>query len=131
MTKVPQALKMWFIIHFAVDYFFGIPLLIAPFWTLDLLGYTIVEPLLARLVGAALLGIGGISLLAKDYSKETYRALLSLKIIWSLAAIVGITLSIFQGSPPFTFVILILFASFSGLWMWWRSKLQEQTNEQF
>lgn len=30
MKKVPKSLKNWFIVHFIIDYIFGIPLLIFP-----------------------------------------------------------------------------------------------------
>ena len=120
---VPKYLRTWFLIHFFVDYLFGIPLLIAPVWALTLFGWQYVDPATSRLVGAALLGIGGESLLARNTSIETFKAMLNLKIIWSLAAIYGITASIIQGAPPMGFVFLAIFAVFSAIWIYYRVKL--------
>jgi hypothetical protein len=73
------------------------------------------------LVGAALLGIGGESLLGWNNPIEAYRAMLNLKIIWSLAAIFGIILTlIYNGGPLMTYVVLLLFAVFSGIWIYYR-----------
>jgi thiol:disulfide interchange protein len=114
MKKVPNSLRIWFIIHFIADIIFGIPLLITPYWFLNLLGYT-VEPLTARLVGAALIGIGGTSLLIKDKSLEQFKALLTLKVVWSLSAIFGIILTLTEQTPKFTWLILITFVIFSSI----------------
>ena len=125
MTKastVPSSLKIWFIIHFAADYVFGIPLLFAPKWTLDVFGFQAAELLTARLVGAALIGIGGISFFAREKSADVYRSLLLLKILWSFAAIIGIVLTLIEGAPKTTFIFLMIFALFSGLWLhYWKA----------
>src|SRR3989344_4444090 len=122
MKKVPNSLRIWFIVHFIADIIFGIPLLIAPYWFLGLFGYT-VEPLTARLVGAALIGIGGTSLLIKDKSLEQFNALLTLKVIWSLSAIIGIILTLTEQTPKFTWVVLITFIIFSSTWIYYKRKL--------
>lgn len=122
---VPQSLRFWFVIHFVLDFIFAIPLLIAPVWLLTLFGFETADPFTARLVGAALLGIGGESLLGWNGTIEAFRAMLNLKIIWSLAAIVGIILTlVITGGPLMAYVILLLFAAFSGLWMYYRFLLR-------
>lgn len=122
---VPQSLRLWFVIHFVFDFILGVPLLIAPIWFLTLFGFENPDPFTARLVGAALLGIGGESLLGWNGPIEAFRAMLNLKIIWSLAAIFGIILTlIFNGGPLMTYMVLLLFAVFSGLWMYYRFLLR-------
>ena len=122
---VPQSLRLWFVIHFVFDFIFGVPLLIAPIWFLTLFGFENPDPFTARLVGAALLGIGGESLLGWNGPIEAFRAMLNLKIIWSLAAIFGIILTlIFNDAPLVTYIVLLLFAVFSGLWMYYRFLLR-------
>lgn len=69
---VPGSLRVWFVIHFAVDMLFAIPLLFFPEFLLPLLGWKVVDPITSRLVGAALLGIGGESLLGRNASKEVF-----------------------------------------------------------
>src|SRR3989344_381070 len=120
-----SSLKTWFIIHFIVDYLFGIPLLFAPQWTLTLFGFQTAELLTPRLVGAALIGIGGISLIARNESKEVYRSLLLLKILWSISAIIAIVLTLTEEAPASAWVILTIFVFFSGLWCYyWKTTNQ-------
>jgi hypothetical protein len=120
---MPKFLKSWFILHFVVDYIFGIPLLVAPVWFLTMFEFTSTDPLTGRLVGAALLGIGGESLLMRNAGLNTYKEMLNLKIIWSLSAILGIGISIVQGAPPITYIILGIFSLFSTTWIFYRLKI--------
>ena len=125
MPSVPYSLRVWFVIHFIVDVIFAIPLLFFPVFTLNLLGFPLVEPVTARLVGAALLGIGGASLITQCAGKESFRSLLTLKIIWSLGAITGLLLSIYERvAPGSTWLFLGLFALFSGVWIYYYKKLE-------
>ncbi len=120
--SVPASLRVWFVIHFIIDFIFGIPLLFFPAQILRFAGWPAIDVFSARLVGAALLGIGGISLLARNAERETYRNLLGLKIIWSVSAIVGIILSL-PGYPLFGWLALILFAVFSIIWIYYRLRI--------
>ncbi len=91
---VSSSLRVWFVIHFVVDFLFGLPLLFAPGLVLELFGFPLGELLTARLVGAALLGIGGVSFLVRNESAAVFRSLLKLKVIWSLSSIVGILMTL-------------------------------------
>ena len=121
--KVPGSLRVWFVIHFAVDMLFAIPLLFFPEILLSLLGWKVVDPITSRLVGAALLGIGGESLLGRNASKEVFLAMLNLKILWAVGAVLGIALGIAAGGPPLAWALLAVFATFLGIWIYYRSKL--------
>ena len=122
---VPRSLRFWFVVHFVIDFIFAIPLLIAPVWFLTIFGFENPDPFTARLVGAALLGIGGESLLGWEGSIDAFRAMLNLKIIWSLAAIGGIMLTLItHDGPLMAYAILLIFAGFSGLWMYYRFLLR-------
>jgi len=57
-TSVPSALRRWFVVHFVADLIFAIPLVVAPVATLRAIGWTTVDPVAPRLVGAALTAIG-------------------------------------------------------------------------
>lgn len=115
--EVPPSLRLWFLIHAAVDLVAGLPLLIAPGFFLSHLGWTHVDPATSRVVGAALLGIGGQSFLMRDEGVEAYRAMLGLKVIWSLAAALGLLVAIGAGAPPATWAFLCIFIAFSGVWV--------------
>jgi len=122
--QVPGSLRVWFEIHFAVDMLFAIPLLFFPEILLPLLGWTVVDPITSRLVGAALLGIGGESLLGRNASKEVFLAMLNLKILWAAGAVIGIALGIAAGGPPLAWALLVIFTLFLGVWGYYRNKLR-------
>ena len=122
--QVPFCLRVWFVIHFVVDVIFAIPLLFFPVFTLKLFGFSLVEPVTARLVGAALLGIGGSSLIIQSAGKESFCSLLILKIIWSLGAILGLVLSMYERVAPDTALFFLgLFGFFLAVWVYYYKKL--------
>lgn len=127
LKHVPQSLRIWFVIHFAVDMLFAIPLLFFPEFIMVQLGWIVVDPITSRLVGAALLGIGVESLLGRNASREVFLALLNLKIIWALGAVLGIGLGIRAGGPPAAWLFLVIFAIFLGVWVYYRYKLRVRT----
>jgi len=46
-----QSFRLWFVVHFVVDYRFGLPLAVAPEFAQNLFRPPIVDPMTARLVG--------------------------------------------------------------------------------
>ena len=114
---VPSSLRSWFVVHFALDLAFALPLFLAPQWTLTFLGWRTVDPIATRLVAAALFGIGIQSLLGRNENAATFRALLNLKIIWSATATLGIIWSQLEGGPPLGWAFGAIFAAFSVLWV--------------
>ena len=117
--QVPSALRTWFLVHFVVDLLFALPLFLIPKQFLEFFGI-LADPMLARVVGAALLAIGGASLLAYKRDVEAYDVLLTLKIIWSVSAILGIAISLYKGAPKSGVLFLGLFAVFAGLWIYYK-----------
>ena len=124
MATVPTSLRRWFVVHFAADLLFAVPLVLAPGATLRALGWTTVDPVAPRLVGAALAGIGIESLLVRNDSADAFRTMLRLKCIWSGVAVLGLALSILQGAPPITWVLLAIFVGFGVLWNYYRIRLR-------
>jgi hypothetical protein len=125
IMEIPVSLRRWFVAHALVDVAFGIPLLVTPTRFLHALGWTVVDPSSARLVGAALLAIGGQSYLGRHEGTDIYRAMLNLKIIWSAAAIVGLVVSIGDGAPAVCWAILSLFVAFFGVWIHHRIRIKQ------
>jgi len=103
---------------------FGIPLLFFPQLLLSLLGWTTYDPLTSRLVGAALMGIGIESLLGRNASAETFRAMLNLKVIWASSALFAIGAGIAEGASPMAWAFLGIFAVFWAVWVYYRMKLK-------
>lgn len=125
--SVPQSLRIWFVIHFVLDFLFAIPLMIAPIYSLRLFGWQTIDPIATRIVAAALFGIGFASLLGRNADVETYKEMLNLKIIWSFSAVIGILLSLLQdsqGKPPVVLALLVIFMTFNLLWVYWMFRLR-------
>lgn len=121
---IPRSLRLWFLAHFVVDYMVAVPLFVFPVQSLFLLGFSPVDPLATRLVAAALLAIGGVSLGVKNSGPEAFKILLNLKIIWSGAALLAIALTAFEGKvrAPAVAVIFSIFAIFFCVWVYYRLK---------
>jgi len=115
--QVPPSLRTWFVVHAAVDLLAAVPLLLVPDLVLRRLGWTCVDPVATRLVGAALLGIGGQSFFIRGAGVEAFRALLGLKVIWSLAACLALLAAIGAGAPPAAWAFLCTFIVFAGVWV--------------
>ena len=121
---IPSTLRTWFIIHFFADVIFGLPLLFAPNIFLPFFGWTTYDPVTSRLVGAALMGIGIESLLGRNASIETYRAMLNLKVIWASSALFGIGLGIAEGAPASAWLFFFIFAIFWMVWLYYWLRLR-------
>lgn len=125
--SVPKALRIAFIVHFVADVVFAIPLFILPVKFLDFLGWQNADPVVARLVAAALFGIGIESLIGRNASKESFKSMLNLKIIWSSAAIAGFVLSLitYESARIFiVWVLIVVFVVFNLLWVYWRVRMR-------
>lgn len=128
-TKIPQSLKNWFIVHFIADSLFAVPLFLAPVFLLNQLGWKTIDPLMARMVAAALFGIGIESLLCIKLKKDAFIAMLNLKIIWSFAAMAGFIIGLIKGSfgvPLVGITLLVIFGLFNFLWIYWRLFFKKQ-----
>jgi len=124
---VPSSLRKWFIVHFIADITFAFPMFVFPVAFLSFLGWQQVDPITSRMVAAALFGIGIESLLSRNSSRESFQTMLSLKIIWSSAAIIGVAMGLLSGLFTIAAVgisILIIFILFNILWTYWFIQLK-------
>ncbi|HDN05314.1 MAG TPA: hypothetical protein ENF27_05185 [Chloroflexi bacterium] len=124
-TIIPTGLKTWFVIHFVADMLFAIPLIFFPEVIMPWFGWGAIDPVMPRLVGAALLGIGGESLFSRNASRDAFKSLLRLKIIWASGAILALGLGIVKGAPPAAWGFLAMFVGFLGIWVFYRIKLTD------
>ncbi len=125
---VPNNLRTWFIIHFCVDIVAGLPLLLFPQWVAEQFHFNLGEPFIARLVAAAFLAIGTTSLLRRNDSMESYRAMLTLKILWSSLALFGLFLSLAQGASSAVYGPIGIFAVCWALWVYYFVKIKKTTD---
>ena len=113
-------------IHFFVDILVAVPLFFTPKLVLSLVGFENHNVVLARIIAAALMGIGIESFLGRKASKESFLGMLRLKIIWSSFAILGLLISLLNreiylitgGLLVGTFII------FNFVWFYWFFKLK-------
>jgi hypothetical protein len=115
--ELPRPLRTAFLANAAVHVLAALPLLAAPTSTLQRLGWTAVDPVSARLVGAALLAIGGAAFFARDAGAEVTRALLRLNLLWSSAAAFALFAGIAAGAPPAAWAFLSIFIVMTGVWL--------------
>lgn len=120
---VPDSLRKMFVLHFAADMLFALPLFFAPEAFLGALGWTCVDPIATRICAGALFGIGIQSFLARNATADAFREMLGLKVIWSSTCTVGIVWSVLQGGPPMGWAFAGVFAVFCGIWSAYRIKL--------
>ncbi len=121
---IPPSLRTWFIIHFALDLLFAIPLFVAPRFVLELSGWSSVDPVAARLVAAALFGIGIQSFIGRNEGPEAFKAMLNLKVIWSASATLGIFISLLEGAPILAWLLLAIFLAFNLVWTYFAIALR-------
>lgn len=122
--QVPNGLRAWFVIHFVVDVLFAIPLLFFPQALLNLFGWGTYDPIMTRLVGAALMGIGVESLLGRNADADTFRGMLNLKVIWASGALFAFAVGIAEGAAPIAWGLMGIFAVFWCVWVYFRVKLK-------
>jgi hypothetical protein len=115
--EVPRTLRTWFIVDAVVDAGVALPLLAAPELVLHRLGWSCVDPVSARLVGAAMLAMAGQSFFGRDASVDVYRSSLRLKVLWTLAGAVSLFVAIGAGAPPAAWAFLSMFIAFAGVWL--------------
>lgn len=127
MSEVPVALRRWFVLHFVADWLFAVPLFFAPEAFLTLLGWPQVDQFAARGVAAALFGIGTQSLLDRNAGVESFRTMLSLKIIWATFCSVGFLWGCLTNGFPMAWAVFAVFAGFDLVWIYWYRRLRAQT----
>ena len=126
-SDVPKGVKIWFIIHFLVDYLIAIPLFIIPEALLEFIGWERIDPLTTRLVAAALFGIGGVSFFERNEKVHAYVSMLKIKLIWSSMSIVGILVSYILYPSYYTYwvwIMLGIFLVFAIVWAYWLDVLK-------
>ena len=107
MVEAPSALRRWFVFYFAVDWAVGVPLLVAPEILLRFFGWHEIDPIATRLFG----------------SVNEFRAMLNLKLIWAAAAAIALGIGVLAGGPALTWLGLVVFVGFLGVWLYWRIRI--------
>ena len=110
-----KSLKYTFLIHVVVSLIFGAALLLAPGRTLGLFGWAPIDPLISRLLGAALLALAWSSYRGWGaISYEQISVLVEMEVIFTVFGSVGLLRHLLKAWYPwyvwFVFTVLIVFA---------------------
>ena len=110
-----KSLKYTFLIHVAVSLIFGAALLLAPGRFLGLFGWAPIDPLISRLLGAALLALAWSSYRGWGGSSyEQVSVLVEMEVIFTLFGSVGMLRHLLKSWYPwyvwFVFSVLVVFA---------------------
>ncbi len=112
------ALKYTFLIHLLVAVLFGLPLLLFPGQFLGVFGWAPVDPLLSRVLGAALLAHAWSSFRAvRGSTPAPVAILIEIQIVFTVLAGVGFLRHLMVGNYPLmVWLVFLLFAVFALAW---------------
>jgi hypothetical protein len=114
-----KSLKYTFGIHAIVSLIFGAALLLAPGRTLGLFGWSPVDPLMSRGLGAALLGLAWGSFRAWQATERKQVAILvEAEAVFCVLACVGLLRHVLAFAYPwYVWGITVIFAAFAIAWI--------------
>jgi type III secretory pathway component EscV len=110
------SVERWFVIDFIGNVAAALVLLLLPEKVLPLLGWTAVDSIMPRLLGAALMGGGVYSFLNRDeFGEEVYQRL-GVKLVSLATAGLGLGLGLGHGAPA---VVYALLAAVLAAFLFW------------
>jgi hypothetical protein len=115
-----QSLRYTFLVHAVVALLFGLPLLVAPGRFLDLFGWLPIDPIMSRMYGAALLGLGWGSYRGwRAAARSDVEILVQVEAVFTVLAVLGIVRHLLGGSWPwYVWMIFIVFLLFAIAWIY-------------
>jgi hypothetical protein len=113
-----RGLRMLFLVHMAVALVFGVPLLLIPGRMLQWLNWAPIDPVVSRVLGAALLALGWSSFRGWQLmGKRDVRLLVEMEAAFTGLACVGMGRHLFFASYPlFPWLVFALFLLFFLAW---------------
>jgi len=85
-----KALKVMLLVHVVLAVVFGVPLLLAPGRLLTVLGWAPIDPILSRILGAALLALGWMHFRTWQADLAEARTVLEMEVAFAGLACVGL-----------------------------------------
>ena len=117
MKVITPGLRVTFLVHLIAALIFGLGYLLIPDMFANITGLKMlgVEPMLYRLIGAAILGYGMSSYLAYRETEWLHvRIVVAAEIVWTwLATVIELWAILFLGLPLVTGLNLIIMAAFA------------------
>ena len=114
-----KALKYTFLVHAVVAILVGVPLLVAPGRFLGFFGWKPIDPLLSRVLGAALLGLAWSSLRGfRATERAQVVSLIEMEAIFCILACVGLLRHLLvAGYPLMVWTVFAVLAIFAIAWI--------------
>ena len=111
-------LKITLIIHIVLAVLFGLPLLAAPGRFLGLFAWAPIDPLLSRVLGAALIGLGWLNFCAlRQNSRAAAQPVIEAGLLFNGLAVAGLVRNMAGSSWPWVvWSLLGLFTVLTILW---------------
>lgn len=116
-----KGLKTTFLVHAVVALVAGAPLLIVPGGMLTRLGWAPIDPLVSRVLGAALLGLAWSSFRGwRATERAQVSILVEMEAVFTVLACVGLLRHLLVGGwPVVPWLALAVFAAFAVAWIYW------------
>mgnify|MGYP001028052947 FL=1 len=113
-----KLLKVTLLVHIVLAVGLGLPLLAAPGRFLGWFGWAPVDPLISRMFGAALLGLGWLDFRTlRSSSRQAAQGVIEAGIIFCGLAALGMLRNMGGSSWPwFVWTVLAVYAALAGLW---------------
>jgi hypothetical protein len=117
---MPKSLRYNFGVHALVALLLGAPLLLAPGRFLGLFGWAPVDPLISRVLGAALIALAWTSYRGyRAGSRGAVALLIEAEAVFCVLASVGILRQILGYNWPwYVWTMLVVFVAFAIAWVW-------------
>ena len=112
-----KALRYTFVVHSIVAVVVGAPLLLAPGRFLGWIGWTPVDPLISRLLGAAILGLGWSSFRGVQAAPGQQRNLVETELAFAILGCIGLLRHLLKWAYPwYVWLTLAVLAAFAVAW---------------
>jgi hypothetical protein len=113
-----RSLRTLFLIHAVVGVIFGVPMLIAPGRLLMFVGWWPIDPIISRLLGAAILALAWSSFRGwRTDDRARVALLLEMEAVYTVLGCVGLLRHLLFGSFPFVpWAVFIILAAFAAAW---------------
>jgi len=112
-----RALKVTFVVHGIVAVVIGAPLLLAPGRFLGWIGWAPVDPLISRLLGAAILGLGWSSFRGLGALPGERRILIETELAFTVLGCAGLLRHMLKWTYPwFVWLTFAVLAAFAVAW---------------
>jgi hypothetical protein len=120
---VPLALRQWLVLFFLCLVCAGVPLLLEPLDTIAFLGFAGSGSVGDRLLGASMLGIGAMSLIASRSHRTMVHTTVLLNAVWSGTSVFATVLLMEVTDVWGVWGFLLFFANACALWLYWLARL--------